>query len=245
MSNYKFTIPKITSTQDYIPKNSNNNSIKNIAIDFGLPHILFIIIIIFVIILIIKLLYYIIVSCYDKKTIINYLFDLDFEPCKGEPTSYLRREIEDEKEVFHIANQDYTYEQAKCKCAAYGARLATKDEIIEAYNKGADWCTYGWSQGQRAYYPTQKCTWDKLQEKQGHQYDCGFAGVNGGFFANPKLKFGINCYGIRPKGRVVKEKAPVCDTKDFCQMRSNFGAAHKLDTDTLAPFNSNQWSQFD
>ena len=27
------------------------------------------------------------------------------------------------KEVFHISNQDYTYNQAKCKCNAYGARL--------------------------------------------------------------------------------------------------------------------------
>ena len=26
------------------------------------------------------------------------------------------------KEVFHIGNQDYTYDQSRCKCSSYGAR---------------------------------------------------------------------------------------------------------------------------
>ena len=77
-----------------------------------------------------------------------------------------------------------------------------------------------------------------------HRYDCGLPGVNGGFFANPKLKFGINCYGIKPKGKLVKEKAPICEGQEFCKMTRNYNAAHRLDTDIVAPFNSDQWSRF-
>jgi hypothetical protein len=195
--------------------------------------------------MIVFILYYIFTDCYDKKSLGQYLLDMDFEPCiyKYNPSGYKERKIEKEKEVFNIANQDYTYEQAKCKCAAYNGRLATKDEIIDAYNKGADWCTYGWSEGQTAYYPTQKCTWDKLQEgNPKNKYDCGMPGINGGFFSNPKLKFGINCYGIKPKGSVVKEKVPICEGQDFCKMNTNYNASHKLDTDEIASFNENQWS---
>ena len=40
------------------------------------------------------------------------------------------------------------------------ARLTVADwqlyPIIEAYKKGAEWCNYGWTQGQLATYPTQK-----------------------------------------------------------------------------------------
>ena len=63
--------------------------------------------------------------------------------------------IIENEEVFHIANQDYTYKQGKCKCESYGAKLATKNQITDAYNKGANWCTYGWSEKQEAYYPVQ------------------------------------------------------------------------------------------
>ena len=29
--------------------------------------------------------------------------------------------------------------------------------------------------------------------------DCGRPGINGGYFDDPKLRFGVNCYGIKPK----------------------------------------------
>ena len=233
-------------------KTANNvkkNLEKNIDIvyDFSAKHVLLLFLILIVMILIYVLLNYVLTDCYQKKSLGQYLLDFDLQPCihKYKPSSYKERKKEEEREVFHIANQDYTYEQAKCKCKAYSGHLATKQEIIEAYNKGADWCTYGWSEGQTAYYPTQKCTRDKLQEGDPkHRYDCGLPGVNGGFFSNPKLKFGINCYGIKPKGRIVKEKAPVCEGRDFCKMRNNYNSAHRLDTDKIAPFNNDQWSVF-
>ncbi len=64
-------------------------------------------------------------------------------------------------EVFQISNQLYNYEDARCKCESYGAKLATKAQVIDAYNKGAHWCNYGWVDGGEAYYPVQQCELDK------------------------------------------------------------------------------------
>lgn len=74
-------------------------------------------------------------------------------------------------EVFLISNQLYNWEEAKCKCESYGARLATKAELTESYNKGAHWCNYGWIDGNEAYYPVQQCELDKKVENIRNYYD--------------------------------------------------------------------------
>lgn len=116
-----------------------------------------------------------------------------------------KKEKKDEKpqeqgdEVFNVSNNLYTYEDAKAICSAYDAKLATYDQIESSYNDGAEWCNYGWSDGQMIFFPTQKTTWDKLQKTDDHKNDCGRPGVNGGYIANPYAKFGVNCYGKKPK----------------------------------------------
>jgi len=102
------------------------------------------------------------------------------------------------EEVFNISNNLYTYEDAQAICTSYGARLATYKEMESAYNKGAEWCSYGWSDGQMAFFPTQKSTWSKLQQTKHHKNDCGRPGINGGYIANPHVRFGVNCYGKKP-----------------------------------------------
>ena len=67
------------------------------------------------------------------------------------------------KEVFNVSTNDYTYYDSEPLCLALGAELATYDQVKEAWNKGGDWCNYGWTKGQLAIYPTQKETWDKLR----------------------------------------------------------------------------------
>lgn len=239
-SNYKYKIPKFENSS--IKKNANFNSNSNSNSNgFRFYFMIFLIVLIFI--LIIFLGYYIFTPCFEKKPLTDFLMDGTLDPCsiKEQPTKPTKPPLPTKKEVFHISNQDYTYNQAKCKCAAYGAKLATKNQITDAYNKGAEWCSYGWSEGQNAYYPTQKCTWDNMQEGDPkHRFDCGLPGVNGGFFSNPKLKFGVNCYGVKPKGQVVKEKQGDCD--NYCEATSNYHAAHKLDTDDIAPFNKTKWS---
>lgn len=106
---------------------------------------------------------------------------------------------EPQDEVFNISTNSFTYEDAEAVCGIYDAELATYDQIEEAYNNGAEWCSYGWSANQMAFFPTQKKTWDKLQTSETHKNNCGRPGINGGYIANPYIKFGVNCYGKKPK----------------------------------------------
>ena len=64
-----------------------------------------------------------------------------------------------------------------------------------------------------ALFPTQKSTWDKLQSSDKHKNDCGRPGINGGYMANPKLRFGVNCFGIKPEPRQIE--------KDIMAMKQN------------------------
>ena len=103
------------------------------------------------------------------------------------------------KQVFNISKNNYTYYDAEPLCKALGADLATHEQMKEAYSHGADWCNYGWVKGQMAVYPTQKATWDTLQSgPEKDRMACGRPGLNGGFFDNPELRYGVNCYGIKP-----------------------------------------------
>ena len=102
-------------------------------------------------------------------------------------------------EVFNVSKNDFGYYDAEPLCKALGAELATYDQVKEAYGRGADCCNYGWTKGQVAIYPTQKATWDELQKgDDADKSACGKPGVNGGYFDNPDMKFGVNCYGPKP-----------------------------------------------
>jgi len=103
------------------------------------------------------------------------------------------------EEVFNVSNNLYTYEDAPHVCAALGARLASHDEIKGAHKKGADWCSYGWSQNQMGFFPTQKESWKKLQSNNARKNSCGRPGVNGGYMPNSKMRLGVNCYGVKPQ----------------------------------------------
>jgi len=103
------------------------------------------------------------------------------------------------KEVFTVSKNDYSYYDAAPLCKALGAELATYDQVKTAWQKGADWCNYGWVKGQMAVYPTQKGTYEELQQGPDDQKGaCGKPGLNGGYFDNPELKFGVTCVGKRP-----------------------------------------------
>ena len=199
--------------------------------------------------------------CYVKKDFFEYIFDFsntDICEVEKEPVPLKPIELEphhknllldfiDKKEVFHIENQNYTYAQAKCKCEAYGGDLATKNQMIDAYNNGASWCSYGWTDGQNAYYPVSQCFWDEMQKKNQRLPDhqkkfCGIPSLNGGHFSNPELKFGINCYGIKPKGELNKAKKPYCPPMNFCKLEENHEASTKLSNDSIAGFNEDQWN---
>jgi len=102
-------------------------------------------------------------------------------------------------EVFNISKNTFTYYDAEPLCRALGAELATYDQVKEAWERGADWCNYGWVKGQTAVYPTQKGTWERIQAgPEDQRTSCGVPGLNGGYFDNPEMRFGVNCYGTKP-----------------------------------------------
>jgi hypothetical protein len=158
-----------------------------------------------------------------------------------------------EPEVFHISNNLYTYDDAQTICASYGARLATYDDIEKAYNEGAEWCGYGWSANQMALFPTQKSTWDKLQANDKHKNDCGRPGINGGYMANPNLRFGVNCFGIKPEPRQVEKDIMAMkqhqlvprDQKDIdLDRKVQFWKENGDKLLRISSFNRDKWSEY-
>lgn len=152
-------------------------------------------------------------------------------------------------QVFNIPGNDYVYPDAKALCTAYGARLATYKEVEDSYNNGGEWCNYGWSDGQMALFPTQQKTYDELQKIEGHENDCGRPGVNGGYMANPALKFGVNCYGYKPRMNSTEEELMANEpiypktAKDIAmENRVNYWK-DKLSEILVSPFNNNTWSR--
>ena len=152
-------------------------------------------------------------------------------------------------QVFNIPGNDFIYPDAKALCAAYGARLATYSEVEEAYKDGGEWCNYGWSDGQMALFPTQQKTFDELQKIEGHENDCGRPGVNGGYIANPKVRFGVNCYGYKPRITSTEKELMATEpiypktAKDIAmENRVNYWK-DKLSDVLVSPFNHNTWSR--
>jgi hypothetical protein len=152
-------------------------------------------------------------------------------------------------QVFNIPENSYVYADAKALCTAYGSRLATYKEVEDAYNKGGEWCNYGWSDGQMALFPTQQSTYDELQKIEGHENDCGRPGVNGGYMKNPALKFGVNCYGYKP--RMTPEEEDLMATqpiypkteKDIAMENRVEYWKDKLTEVLVSPFNHDTWSK--
>jgi len=50
-----------------------------------------------------------------------------------------------------------------------------------------------------ALFPTQQSTWDGLQKTKDKKNSCGRPGINGGYIDDPNIRFGINCFGKKPK----------------------------------------------
>jgi hypothetical protein len=152
-------------------------------------------------------------------------------------------------QVFNIPGNYYKYDEAKTLCQAYGARLADYSELENAYNKGAEWCNYGWSDGQMALFPTQAETYKNLQTIPGHEHDCGRPGINGGYIANPNVRFGVNCYGNKPKMTPEEEElmattTPYPLTTEDIKMEEEVEFwKNRLPEILVSPFNYNNWSK--
>ena len=83
---------------------------------------------------------------------------------------------------------------------------------------------------------------------EGHEHDCGRPGINGGYIANPNVRFGVNCYGYKPK--ITQEEAELMANTPMyprTQREIEFDKKvdywrNKLPEILVAPFNHNNWS---
>ena len=155
------------------------------------------------------------------------------------------------KQVFHIPANIYDYENAKALCDAYGAKLANIDQMEEAHNSGAEWCSYGWSDNQMILYPTQKSTWEELQKSTdpAKKNSCGRPGINGGYMSNAAMKVGVNCYGTKPEINPASSKLmSSIQNYEAGKMLDPLHEARvqemksKINDVVIAPFNKGAWS---
>ena len=154
-----------------------------------------------------------------------------------------------QKEVYHISDNKYNYNEAKAVCKAFDGELASYEQIEDAYEKGANWCSYGWSADQLALFPTNLKLWKKLQKKESNKNACGRPGINGGYIANPDIRFGVNCYGNKPlitstERNLMKNSSITPKTKkdiEFDNMVKKF--KYKLKDIIVSPFNSENWNE--
>jgi len=225
---------------------SSNGSSSNIIV-FGLEIVLWIV-----------LIYVIYINLkkydnnnYDFQTKMVNLFDSRLSELSVDATSNKDdnaqvnncETIDNGEEVFHISDNKFSYDEARDICETYGARLANYDEIEAAYENGANWCSYGWSQDKLALFPTQKTIYNQLKTIPGHENDCGRPGINGGYFKNKLNKFGANCYGVKPK--------PTQKDKDYTHSINHSpsigdkNVKSVYDEYIIAPFNKDKWTSKD
>lgn len=230
--------------------NKEDTSISN---ENGLSKMLTIILFAFLIVLIIfnSVTYFYNIDFQAEITKMNpenteITFDVDL----NKESSKKLKKLFNRKEVYHVHDNLYNYENSKAICKAYGGRLANYNDLEKAYKKGANWCSYGWSDNQMALFPTQKKTYEELQKIPGHENDCGRPGINGGYIDNPNVRFGVNCYGIKPE--ISPEEAtamknmtiyPKTVEDKMFEERVDFWKS-KIPEIILSPFNTNTWSRF-
>ena len=233
-----------------IENNNNSNNISNI--------IIFIILAIFFILIIINVFQYFfsinviatIKDIFTNKPVLDITVDQNSNQINSYPTPSPVPQLKFKKQVFNIPGNYYNYENSKAICKAYGAELANYNQIENAYNNGAEWCNYGWSADQLALFPTQKETYNKLQKIPGHENDCGRPGINGGFISNKNVKFGVNCFGYKPKisseeESLMKTLTPYPETKQDIDFQNQVDYwKNKVDEILVSPFNYNTWASY-
>jgi hypothetical protein len=153
----------------------------------------------------------------------------------------------DFKEVYHVPGNRFSYHDAQAVCKAFDGEIASYEQLLEEQKKGASWCSFGWTKDQLGLYPTSQNHFDKLQKKEGHEYDCGLPGINGSYVSNPHIKLGSNCYGYKPKisdleSDLLKndELYPKTHKEKLFDKRVDYWK-NRVGNILISPFNNDNW----
>ena len=151
----------------------------------------------------------------------------------------------EQKQVFNVSDNVFNYDEARSVCEAYNGDLASLEQMVDAYKNGADWCNYGWSEGQLALYPTQEDSFVKLEKNPETRGQCGLPGVNGGYFENKNLKFGANCYGNKPAPSKNQQELLLNEQyllNPLSREAQRYQA--RVDEFEVSPFSRKKWSKY-
>jgi hypothetical protein len=156
------------------------------------------------------------------------------QPDKPAPTTSL----DTKNQTFHVQGK-FDYMNAKAICKAYGGKIANINQVTDAYEKGAEWCNYCWSDDHMVLFPTQYKTWQSYQEI-GKKELCGRPGVNGGYNNNLLQQLGVNCFGKKPalNGPMPTQPVPQSSVDKRVKYWTD-----KLSTLTVTPFNYENWNE--
>lgn len=225
------------------------NKVSNKVVQGGggswVTYIIMLLIAAFMILLLVLLIQYLRTSCPPPGKLPFYDYAMKLDPRESvcqepEPVQqYDVREEKDENEPWLLDDQIYTYDEAFQKCAAYNSSLATRNQLMKAYNNGMQAPYYGWTKDGNAYQVMQPCDYDRLV-REGR--DPAPPGVQGGKFPE-HIRFGAWCYGVKPAGEIVTADTLKCPTPSVCQRNPN--ACKQLESDRIAPFvPRTQWSMW-
>ena len=177
-------------------------------------------------------------NIFSQKPEINISTTNDLTPTPSNDISF--------EEVFHIPGKNFTYHDSKAVCKAFNSEIADYNQLLNAQKKGASWCSYGWTKDQLGLYPTSQSDFDKLKKIEGHEYDCGLPGINGGYISNPYTQLGVNCYGIKPKKSKLdakllnRELYPKTAKEKLFEKRVKYWKK-RIGNMLIMPFNHTNW----
>lgn len=176
---------------------------------------------------------------FDLKSLYNWIVGVEEKILHPEKTQQ-----NGGNQVFNISQNVFTYSDAKLVCRSFGAELATVEQLMEAYKRGANWCNMGWTGDQIAAYPIQKEFWDSLSEEDINSEKCGMPGINAGYYKNTEFKFGANCYGVKPKP-YNKERIKLDYVNQYSESdKKIMKFKRNRDKYTIQPFNKDNWSEY-
>ena len=172
----------------------------------------------------------------------------DLEKVKRELDS-LKSQLADNKnvsqgnEVFLVRNNIFSQDQAPKVCKAlFNSSVATKDQLQDSYNNGANWCNYGWTKEEdQAYYT--------LQEDSNKSFCGGKKGLNGGLLDdNNNYKLGIHCFGKKPSELEYSSLEKIYQDSSLSEndiaLLEEYRKKMNVGGIKIAPFNNKNWSQY-
>ena len=187
----------------------------------------------------------------NEPNVSNELIESDLDKLKkelealkksmSEKTESVEVKTDEKKEVFLVSNNIFSKSDSSKVCKGiFNSDGATKEQINDSFNNGANWCNYGWTSDGEAYYP--------LQNETNNTTCKGSIGLNGGIMADNNYSLGVLCYGVKPDEKnytdltKIKRDSVLSDADQ--KLLENYRKKLENGAIKIAPFNDKSWSRY-